>query len=56
MKVGDLVKLKNPPSSGDWSDPNRIYLVTRVSENTARVFGFPVGRFKTDYEVISESR
>ena len=56
MKVGDLVKLKNPPSSGDWSDPNRIYLVTRIRENTARVLGFSGGRFKTDYEVVSENR
>ena len=55
IKVGDLVKLKNPPPSGHWSDPNRIYLVTRVTENTARVYGFPGGRFKTNFEVISEN-
>ena len=56
MKVGDLIKLKNPPSSGPWSDPNKIYLVTGMTENTVRVHERPGGRFKTDYEIVSASR
>ena len=55
VKVGDLVKLKNPPPSGDWSDPNKLYLVTSITLNTARVYGKEGGRFQTDYEVISEA-
>ena len=56
MKVGDLVKLKRPPSCGPWSPPGKLYFVTRITQNTARVYGRPSARFITDYEVVSEAR